>query len=71
MNDPWAGPVAEPPKITAHQIHRVIGLIANYTEPEATDLIRTLTVRNSGAPCACGMPFGGHSGSCPTQGRLD
>ena len=70
MNDPWAGPVAEPPKITAHQVSRIVELIADYTTAEATDLIHTLAVHNStpGKCPACGRTDRAHSSTCPTQG---
>jgi hypothetical protein len=70
MNDPWAGPVAEPPKITAHQVSRIVELIADYTTTEAADLIVTLASRRTTGPCgACGYIAGRHSRTCPTQGR--
>lgn len=67
-NDPWAN-VPEIPKITAHQIHQVVGLIADYTEPEAAELIRTLTPRTTGPCCTRFGVSQIHASTCPTQGR--
>lgn len=70
MNDPWAGPVAEPQKITAHQVGRIIQLIEDYTATEAAELIATLATRRATGECgACGQSGNGsHSRTCPTQG---
>lgn len=67
MNDPWA---VDPPKITAHQVSRIVELIADYTTAEATELIVSLATRNS-TPGQCGAckQVGRHSDTCPTQGR--
>lgn len=69
MNDPWA---VDPPKITAHQVSRIVELIADYTTAEATDLIDALSARNATAApraCpACGRADRAHSSTCPTQG---
>lgn len=69
MNDPWAGPVAEPPKITAHQVGQIITLIEDYTSVQAADLISEL-VRRHGTPGQCGAckQVGRHNRTCPTQG---
>jgi hypothetical protein len=70
MNDPWADAPA-PPKITAHQVSRIVELIADYTTAEASDLIHTLAARNS-KPGVCPVCRGvenTHSRTCPTQGR--
>jgi hypothetical protein len=70
MNDPWAGPVAEPPKITADHVRRILELIADYTAVEATDLIQTLNVRNATpGQCSACKQVGRHSDTCVTQGR--
>ena len=68
MNDPWAGPVAEPPKITAHQVGRIIRLIEDYTATEAAELIATLAVRRTTGECSACRQTGRHSRTCPTQG---
>lgn len=68
MNDPWAGPVAEPPKITAHQVSRIITLIEDYTATEADALIATLVTSRRRAPVCCSAEVG-HTRTCPTQGR--
>ena len=69
MNDPWAGPVAEPPKITAHQVGRIVRLIEDYTATEAAELIATLASRRVPGKCpACGRTDRAHSSTCPTQG---
>jgi hypothetical protein len=70
MNDPWAGPVAEPPKITAHQVGRIVRLIEDYTSDQAADLISALARRHStpGKCPACGRTDRAHSSTCPTQG---
>lgn len=67
MNDPWA---TDPPKITPRQIHQVVGLIADYTEPEAAELIRTLTSRRAPKLCCDGfvVGIGTHRRTCPTRG---
>lgn len=65
MNDPWADP---PPRITAHQIHRIVGLIADYTEAEANGLIHTLTPRATGPCDVCGGVGSNHTSLCPTRG---
>lgn len=70
MNDPWAN-VPEMPKITAHQVSRIVELIADYTATEANNLIHTLVTRGS-TPGVCPICRGvgnTHSRTCPTQGR--
>ncbi|MGH4000246.1 MAG: hypothetical protein ACRDTJ_22615 [Pseudonocardiaceae bacterium] len=75
MNDPWADALAAadaaPPKITAHQVSRIVGLIADYTTTEADALIHTLVVRQCtpGQPCSwCNQVGNQHSRTCPAQG---
>ncbi|MGH3975186.1 MAG: hypothetical protein ACRDS9_17930 [Pseudonocardiaceae bacterium] len=74
MNDPWADALAAAPKITAHQVSRIVELIADYTTAEATDLIATLASRRAPSLCCGGFVdgIGTHTRTCPTQGgRLD
>lgn len=68
MNDPWA---TDPPKITAHQVSRIVELIADYTTTEASELISTLASRRAPKLCCDGFLGGNghHSRTCPTQGR--
>lgn len=71
-NDPWADALAAaPPKITAHQVGRIIRLIEDYTAGEAAELIATLAARNStpGTCSVCKHANYTHSATCPTQGR--
>lgn len=66
MNDPWA---VDPPKITAHQVSRIVELIADYTTAEAADLIHTLVVSQcTPGQCSACRQTGRHSSTCPTQG---
>lgn len=72
MNDPWA---VDPPKITAHQVARIVELIADYTTAEATELIHTLVVSQctpgqcTPGQCSACKQVGRHSDTCITQGR--
>jgi hypothetical protein len=66
MNDPWA---VDPPKITAHQVARIVELIADYTTAEATELIHTLASRRNAGECGACKQVGRHSDTCVTQGR--
>lgn len=68
MNDPWAGPVAAPPKITAHQVGQIVTLIEDYTSVQAADLISELVRRRAPGECSACRQTGRHSSTCPTQG---
>lgn len=71
MNDPWAVVDANgaPLRITAQQIHRIVGIIAGYSATEADALIADLASRRTTGPCgACGYIAGNHARTCPTQG---
>lgn len=71
MNDPWAN-VPEMPKITAHQVSRIVELIADYTTGEAAELIATLATdrtKLNARRCSACRQTGTHSRTCPTQGR--
>jgi len=62
VNDPWAD---APPPITAHQVSRIVSIVATYTAADAEELITTLSRR---APCGSCKRIGTHSTTCPTQG---